>query len=39
MVVNEAMLCGCVTAASNQVGAITDLVLPVPAAPTVPEAC
>jgi len=29
MVVNEAMLCGCVTAASDQVGAITDLVLPV----------
>jgi len=29
MVVNEAMLCGCVTAASDQVGAITDLVQPV----------
>jgi glycosyltransferase involved in cell wall biosynthesis len=29
MVVNEAMLCGCITAASNQLGAITDLVLPV----------
>lgn len=29
MVVNEAMLCGCVTAASDQVGAITDLILPV----------
>jgi len=29
MVINEAMLCGCVTAASDQVGAITDLLLPV----------
>jgi len=29
MVVNEAMLCGCVTAASDQVGAVTDLILPV----------
>lgn len=29
MVINEAMLCGCVTAASDQVGAIGDLILPV----------
>jgi len=29
MVVNEAMLCGCLVAASDQVGAITDLVRPV----------
>lgn len=29
MVINEAMLCGCVTAASDQVGAIADLILPV----------
>lgn len=29
MVVNEAMLCGCLVAASDQVGAITDLVQPV----------
>jgi glycosyltransferase involved in cell wall biosynthesis len=29
LVINEAMLCGCVTAASDQVGATTDLILPV----------
>ena len=33
MIVNEAMLCGCLVAASDQVGAITDFVRPPSTAP------